>query len=107
MDETYLRYDRMVDDALRGVLRKALRQVAEHGLQGGHHFYITLDTRHPGLVVPEHLKAHYSEEMTIVLQNKFWGLEVQDDFFSVNLTFGGKPEQLIVIANPPRDACQT
>ncbi len=91
-----LRYDKMVEDALRQVLRQSLQFVVEHGLPGEHHFYITFRTDHPEVVMPGHLRARYPDEMTIVLQHQFWGLEVAEDYFSVSLSFSSKPELLVI-----------
>jgi uncharacterized protein len=91
-----LRYDSMVEEALRGVIGKALTHAAKHGLPGEHHFYITFRTDDPGVAIPEHLRQRYPGEMTIVLQHQFWGLEVGTDQFSVTLTFSNKPEKLTV-----------
>jgi hypothetical protein len=91
-----LRYDRMVERALRGVVREALTQVAEAGLPGSHHFYLTFITGAPGVELPEHLRLQYPEEMTIVLQHQFFGLEVKGDAFSVTLSFSNKHERLTI-----------
>lgn len=89
-----LQYDRMVENALRGVVRQALSSVAERGLPGNHHFYLTFRTCHPGVEIADRLRAQYPQEMTIVLQHQFWGLEVGDDAFTVNLSFSNVPERL-------------
>lgn len=94
MAEDPLRYDKFVEDALRGVVRKALLQVAENGLPGDHHFYITFRTGDPAVEIPARLYAQYPEEMTIVLQHQFWGLEVEEDAFSVTLSFNSQHERL-------------
>lgn len=94
MSEESLRYDKMVEDALRGVVRDALIQTAEHGLFGEHHFYITFRTRFPGVQIPNHILARHPDEMTIVLQHQFWGLNVDADFFEVTLSFSGVSERL-------------
>jgi hypothetical protein len=91
-----LRYDKMVEDALRGVVRKALREAASKGLPGDHHFYITFDTTHRGAVLPDWLREQYPEQMTIVLQHQYWGLEVEDELFSVTLSFNNRQERLTV-----------
>jgi hypothetical protein len=91
-----LQYDRMMEEAARGVVRKALDIIAERGLIGAHHFYITFRTDRPGVDIPEHLRQRYPQEMTIVLQHQFWGLEVTDETLSVTLSFDGKHEQLVV-----------
>ncbi len=96
MAESVLRYDRLIDDALRGVLKRVLAETVENGLPGNHHFYITFRTAAPGVDIPDRLHARYPEEMTIVLQNQYWGLEVEDDFFRVTLSFDKLNERLTV-----------
>ncbi|WP_303978331.1 SspB family protein [Dongia mobilis] len=96
MAKDWLRYDQMVEDALRGVVRRALTEAAVSGLPGDHHFYITFRTDSPTVRIPQHLKSQYPREMTIVLQHQFWGLEVTDDSFTVTLSFGGKHEPLFI-----------
>ncbi len=91
-----LRYDALVEDALRDVLRRALAYVAERGLPGDHHFYITFRTGHPGVDIPEHLRTRFPNEMTIVLQHQFWGLDVGEDAVGVTLTFSDVPERLTI-----------
>lgn len=94
MPEESLRYDKMVEDALRGVVRDALIQTAETGLFGDHHFYITFRTRLPGVHLPVHIMARHPEEMTIVLQHQYWDLDVTEDSFAVTLSFSGASERL-------------
>ncbi len=96
MSETQLPYDLMVEDALRGVVRRALEVVASRGLPGNHHFYITFRTDHPGVKLPAYLRERYPAEMTIVLQYQFWGLEVREADFQVTLSFNDKPERLVI-----------
>ena len=91
-----LRYDKMVETALRGVVREALARTAASGLPGAHHFYITFRTGFPGLAIPAHLVTQYPDEMTIVLENQFWDLDVQEHLFSVTLNFKNKPERLVI-----------
>jgi hypothetical protein len=91
-----LNYDALVQEALLGVLKKLLTDVARHGLPGQHHFYIAFRTGDEGVSVPKHLKAKYPDEMTIVLQNQFWDLKVFDDHFEVGLSFNQKQEILVV-----------
>ena len=95
MDEG-LPYTSLVHAALRSLVRGALTHAAKHGLPGEHHFYVTLRTDHPGVAIPARLKAQYPEEMTIVLQHQFWDLKVQDDAFTVGLSFNGVPSSLTV-----------
>jgi len=96
--ESLLPYDRWAEEALRAVARDALDHVAQQGLPGEHHFYITFRTDAPGVVMPAHLRARFPQEITIVLQHKFWGLAVDRaaDSFTVGLTFGGVPATLVV-----------
>jgi len=89
-----LSYERMVEDALRGVLRQALRITEAQGLPGSHHFYITFDTTHPGVRMPESLRALHPNEMTIVLQHQFWDLKVTDEGFEITLSFSGQSQKL-------------
>lgn len=96
MTKDWLRYDRMVEDALRGVVRRALTEVASSGLPGDHHFYLTFRTIEPGVHIAPALRNQYPKEMTIVLQHQFWGLEVNEEHFAVTLSFGGKHERLVV-----------
>ena len=91
-----MRYDRLVQGALRGVVVAALRRVAREGLAGDHHFYISFRADHPGARVPADLKARFPEETTIVLQNQFWDLEVDESQFAVSLNFDGVPQRLVV-----------
>lgn len=91
-----LRYDKMVERALRGVVRKAVEEVREEGLPGDHHFYITFLTEYPGVDIPDYLRDRYPSEMTIVLQYQFYDLTVDDEFLGVTLSFNNVPERLTV-----------
>ena len=90
------RYDLMVEEALRGVVSKALNQAATDGLTEGHHFYITFRTDHPGVLIPDYLRDKYPKDITIVLEHKFWDLLIAEDHFSVTLSFQKNPENLVV-----------
>src|ERR1700730_16585281 len=94
MTEDILRYDIMIEAALRDVGRETLSTVAKNGLPGDHHFYITFLTHFPGVEIPEYLKKQYPEEMTIVLQYQFFGLKIDEDSFSVMLSFNNVKERL-------------
>ncbi len=96
--ESLIPYDEIVQEALRDVVGRVLREVEQAGSQlpGGHHFYITFLTRMPGVVIPKHLAERFPEEMTIVIQHRFWDLKVEADQFSVGLSFGGVPSTLAV-----------
>lgn len=95
-DNTGINYELLVEDSLRNVVRGALT-IAEHaGLPGDAHFYITFKSTHPGAEVNPDLVTDDNCELTIVLQHQFWDLTVREDFFSVTLSFSGKPENLIV-----------
>ncbi|MDO8423064.1 MAG: ClpXP protease specificity-enhancing factor SspB [Parvibaculum sp.] len=96
MAEDQMHYDEMAQDALRGVIRKALEVAKGPGLPGEHHFYISFRTRAAGVSISEKLRSQYPEEMTIVLQHQFWNLDVREDGFSVDLTFNKIPETLVV-----------
>ncbi|HEY4592070.1 MAG TPA: ClpXP protease specificity-enhancing factor SspB [Thermoanaerobaculia bacterium] len=96
MDPETIDYPAILQEALRDAVRRILEQVAEHGLPGEHHFYVGFRSRFPGVEVPRFLREQYPEEITIVLENQFWGLEVDPEAFSVLLTFGGSRQRLRV-----------
>jgi hypothetical protein len=96
--ESLLPYDEWTQLALRQVVVSALRHVAETGLPGGHHFYVTFKTGYPGVVIPDRLRTQYPDEMTIVLQHQFHSLSVDETVpsMSVGLSFGGVPSILTI-----------
>jgi uncharacterized protein len=95
--ESLIPYDEIVQDALRAVVGRVLGEVeASGGLPGEHHFYITFKTRMPGVLIPKHLLERFPDEMTIVIQHRFWDLKVEEDDFTVGLSFGGVPAMLHV-----------
>ena len=95
--ESLIPYDEIVQDEVRAVVGRVLGEVAlSGGLPGEHHFYITFKTRAPGVSIPKHLIERFPDEMTIVIQHRFWDLKVEDDSFSVGLSFGGVPATLHV-----------
>lgn len=94
--EEAFRYDKMVEKALRGVVRHALDEVVKDGLTDDHHFYITFFTEHSGVKIPSYLKDRYPGEMTIVLQHQFYDLEVDEEKFTVMLSFNNVPERLTI-----------
>jgi hypothetical protein len=96
MPTDHIRYDILAQEALRGVVRQVLTDVAKHGLPGEHHFFISFDTRSPGVRVSARLRSQYPEEMTIVLQHQFWDLAVTEHGFEAGLSFGGVAERLFV-----------
>jgi len=103
MSEDLLRYDLMIEAALRDVVRETIESVARDGLPGDHHFYITFLTKFPGVAVPDYLRKQYPDEMTIVLQYQFFGLKLEDDAIYVTLSFNNVKENLVV----PIDAITT
>jgi uncharacterized protein len=96
MPEDHIRYDILAQEALRGVVRKVLAEVAKTGLPGEHHFFISFITRAPGVRLSQRLLEQYDKEMTIVLQNQFWDLKVGETAFEVGLSFDGHPETLVI-----------
>ena len=99
MSENVFKYDMMVEEALRGVVTKALQHAAKHGLPSGHHFYITFKTRRRDVEIPVFLKKNYPEEMTIVLEHQFWDLKIHEHEFEVALSFNDKRERLLIPFN--------
>jgi hypothetical protein len=96
MADDHIRYDILAQDALRGVMRKVLAEVARTGLPGNHHFFITFLTNAPGVRVSSRLRERYPEQMTIVLQFQYWDLKVSETGFEVGLSFSDVPEKLEV-----------
>ena len=96
MPTDHIRYDLLAQEALRGVVRTVLADVAKKGLPGEHHFKITFSTTAPGVELSERMSERYPQEMTIVLQYQFWDLTVADERFEVGLSFGGVPERIVI-----------
>lgn len=96
MADDLIRYDVLVQESLRGVVRKVLKEVVESGLPGDHHFYIAFDTGAPGVRMSSRLREQHPEEMTVVMQHQFWDLNVTEHSFEVGLSFGGVPERVLV-----------
>ncbi len=96
--DSLIPYDEIVQEALRAVVGRVLGQIEAGGgeLPGAHHFYITFKTRAPGVDIPDHLRERFPEDMTIVLQNKFWDLTVGEEMFSVGLSFNQRPAKLVI-----------
>ena len=96
--DSLIPYDEIVQEALRAVVGRVLGSIVVSGgtLPGNHHFYITFKTAAPGVSIPAHLKERFPDEMTIVLQNKFWDLVVEAERFSVGLTFNQVPAKLTI-----------
>jgi hypothetical protein len=96
-------YGNLMHRAMRGLIQSVLSDVAEHGLPGAHHFFITFDTRHPDVQIADWLKERYPTEMTVVIQHWFEDLVVTDEGFRVTLNFGNNPEPMVI----PFDALRT
>lgn len=96
-------YGNLMHSAMRGLIKTVLQRVSETGLPGAHHFFITFDTREPGVEIADWLRERYPDEMTIVVQHWFENLDVGDDGFAITLNFGDAPEPLYI----PYSAIQT
>jgi hypothetical protein len=96
-------YGNLMHRAMRGLIQSVLADVAENGLPGAHHFFITFDTTYPGVELADWLRDRYPTEMTVVIQHWFENLTVNDEFFTVTLNFGNNPEPMII----PFDAVRT
>ena len=96
-------YGNLMHTAMRGLIKKVLLDVKDHGLPGEHHFFITFDTTHPDVQIADWLRERYPAEMTVVVQHWFDNLDIRDDGFSITLNFGDAPEPL----NIPFDALRT
>jgi hypothetical protein len=96
MAQDLFQYEKMVENALRGVVRDALRQASRDGLRGAHRFYIGFAVNGPGVAIPDYLRDKYPEEMTIVLEHQYWDLEVDEAGFAVTLSFHKQLERLTI-----------
>ena len=94
--DRHMDYDRLYGDTLRKLVQTVLTRVAEEGLRGDRHFYISFRTNDAGVNIPGHLRTRYPDEMTIVLQNQFWDLTITDSLFEVTLSFNNLQEKLII-----------
>lgn len=94
--DSLIPYDEIVQEALRAVVGRVLSEVAHGALPGDHHFYITFKTQAPGVSIPKRLTERFPDEMTIVIQHKYWDLKVEDDHFEVGLTFSQVPAHLVI-----------
>ena len=99
MSKNNIDYEKMVEEALRGVVLNTLQSVAAKGLPTGHHLYISFMTGSPGVEIPAELHSQFPDEMTIVLQNQFWNLETTETGFRVTLNFKKIPHELIIPAH--------
>ena len=97
LSDSLIPYDEIVQDSLRMVVRRVLADVAASGgLPGAHHFFIAFRTSYPGVDIPRHLLERYPDEMTIVIQHRYWDLAVEDDHFEIGLTFNQVPAKLCI-----------
>lgn len=96
-------YGKLMHQAMRSLIKTVLEDVAERGLPGSHHFFITFDTLHPDVRIAEWLSDRYPSEMTVVMQHWFDNLTISDDGFAVTLNFGDQPEPIYI----PYDAIKT
>jgi uncharacterized protein len=95
-------YGNLMHRAMCGLIQTVLTDVSQNGLPGAHHFFITFDTRHPGVEMADWLKSRYPGEMTVVIQHWFENLVVTDEGFSITLNFGDNPEPLVIPFNAVR-----
>lgn len=96
MSDQYFDYDEMIQTALKGVVAKVLDDVSQNGLKGDHHYYVAFRTQDEGVKIPASLKETYPDEMTIVIQHRYWGLKVEKNHFEIGLSFNKKPELLVI-----------
>ena len=92
--DIFLDYKSLIKSSLIDVIKHALKKTSEYGISNGHHFYITFDTTNTENQIPEYLKKDYPKTMMIVIENEFWNLKVEQEYFSVDLKFKGKVDHL-------------
>lgn len=91
-----INYDKLIEKSLKQVIVEALKIAERQGLPGENHFYITFKTDHPHTIVPKELKIQYPDSMTIVLQHQYSNLVITKESFSVELSFGGRYQTLVI-----------
>lgn len=96
LEDYAIDYPALIDNAMRSVVRTAITQVAERGLPGEHHFFVSFLTNHPAVQVSAAVKERYPDEMTIVIQHQYWDLKIAEDHFSLMLSFNNIPEKLVI-----------
>ncbi|WP_370931866.1 SspB family protein [Bartonella sp. DGB1] len=96
MSKDHIRYDILMQDSLRMLVKSVLSEISKTGTPGDHYFFITFCTNTKGVIISPKLKADYPEQMTIVLQHQFWDLKVNDELFEICLSFNSQPEKLII-----------
>ena len=96
MSSDLIRYDLLVQDALRSVVRRVLTEASREGLPGDHHFFVSFRTQAPGVRLSTRMRERYPDEMTIVLQHQFWDLSVTEANFEVGLSFNNIAESVLV-----------
>ena len=96
MTDSHIDYQALVHKALKGAVREVILLLEANGLQGDHHYYITFRTEDEGVQVPKRMKTQYPNEMTIVIQHRYWDLKVHDDRFEIGLSFNQRPEHLVI-----------
>lgn len=96
MTEDYLDYGRLIDEAMHDVVKRSIAIVMDHGLPLDHHFFITFRTDFPGVMISDDLRDRYPDEMTIVIQHQYWDLEVEEEKFSIVLSFDNVKQSLTI-----------
>ena len=91
-----INYLKIVDESMREIAHKTLKVVESDGLQDNHQLYISFLTKYPGVHLSDRMRARYPEEITIVLQYQYTNLIVEEEKFTVTLSFDGVPETVIV-----------
>lgn len=95
-DQDYIDYGKLIDESMHIIVKRALQFVEKNGLLGNHHFFISFLTTYPGAKISEHLLNKYPEEMTIVLQYQYSNLVINEDDFTITLSFDNVKEDLVV-----------
>ena len=94
-----INYDSLTIQAMRNLVKNVLDEVSRNGLPNKHHFYITFITNYENVEIPKDIKINYPDEMTIVIENSFWDLLIQENNFSLKLSFDGIKKILVIPFN--------
>ena len=89
-----INYEQLINDSLKIAIKELLKDVSKKGLPGKHHFFISFISKFPGVEIAEWMIKDYPNDMTIVIQNWFENLQVDEQYFSIVLNFKNKPEKM-------------
>ena len=77
-----LEYQKILNQNMLNVLKDILVKIKDEGLQTSNQLYITFETNHEGVKIPNWLKDKYQNEMTIVIQYEYYDIKIHKKYFN-------------------------